>query len=90
MNNIIEMCLKSNTITNKDLFESLKKYTQQSEVEMTLVNQSKSQFTLPTKATLEDQSISNQAMGRPIVTNEKESSHKNEAQLLQEAHSNLA
>lgn len=79
MSNIIEMCLKSNTITNKDLFESLKKYTQQSEVEINMGIQSKSQFTLPTKATGEDQSISNQAMGRPRVTNEKESSHKNEA-----------
>lgn len=90
MNNIIEMCIKSNTITNKDLFESLKKYTQQSEVEINMGINSKSQFTLPTKATGEDQSMSNQAIGRARINNGKDDTQKNEAQLLKEAHSNLA
>lgn len=53
-------------------------------------NNSKSQFTLPTKATGEDQSMSNQAVGRARINNGKDDTQKNEAQLLKEAHSNLA
>lgn len=54
MNNIMDLCLNNNTITNKDLFESLKKFTSSSATELNNGNNSKSQFTLPTKATGED------------------------------------
>ena len=52
MNSIMNACLSQNQITNKDLFENLKRFTQQSTI--TANNNSKSHFTLPTKATGED------------------------------------
>ena len=42
MNNIMDLCLNNNTITNKDLFESLKKFTSSSATELNNGNNSKS------------------------------------------------
>lgn len=85
MNSI--MNLSPNQITNKDLFENLKRFTQQSTI--TANNNSKSHFTLPTKATGEDQSMRNETFGGPHF-NQGKDTEKNEAQLKREAHSNLA
>jgi hypothetical protein len=87
MNSIISSSLGQNQITNKDLIENLKRFTQQSV--MTANNNSKSQFTLPTKATGEDQSMRNEAYGVPHL-NQGKDTEKNEAKLKREAHSNLA
>jgi hypothetical protein len=52
MNSIMNACLSQNQITNKDLFDNLKRFTQQSAI--TARDNSKSHVTLPTKATGED------------------------------------
>jgi hypothetical protein len=87
----MEICLGSNTISNKDLFESLKKFTQQSATGINVGNNSKSHFTLPTKATGEDQSMRNDAYSSAAQLNHgKDENQKHEAQLQREALSNLA
>ena len=79
MNNIMDLCLNNNTITNKDLFESLKKFTHQSATEVNIGNNSKSHFTLPTKATGEDQSMMTEGYAATHMNQGTEQMEKNEA-----------
>lgn len=78
MNSLMEICLGSNTISNKDLFESLKKFTHQTNNGINIGNNSKSHFTLPTKATGEDQSMRD-AYSIAQLNNGKDENQKHEA-----------